>query len=98
MLVCAVEPGAQVRGRLIGRFAVEGHHRGWHARNPDEMGAPAVFGDPCHFNDKGSTGNSSFKAVPHDGFMNVSEMPKRSKEILRSRERETSETKYEGAS
>ena len=30
------------------------------------MGAPAFLGDPRHFNDKGPTGNSSFKTVPHD--------------------------------
>ena len=67
MLVGAVEPVAQVGRGLVGRFAVEGHHRCRHARNPDDMGAPAFFGDPRHFNDKGSAGNYSFKTMPHDG-------------------------------
>ena len=96
MLVGAVEPGAQVRGRLIGRFAIEGHHRCRHARYPDDMRAPAFFGDPRHFNDERSTRNSSFETVPHDGY-ECSEMKKRSTAILRSHRRETSETKYEGA-
>ncbi len=68
MLVSAVEPVAQVRGRLIGCFAVEGHHRRRHARNPDDMGAPAFVGDPRHFNDEGSTRDGSFETVPHDGY------------------------------
>jgi hypothetical protein len=66
VLVRAIEPDAQVRCGLIGRLAVEGHHRRRDARNPDDMGAPAFFGDPRHFNDKGSTCNSSFKTMPHD--------------------------------
>src|SRR5215208_3311110 len=90
-----IEPVAQVRRRLIRRFAVEGHHRCRDARYPNDMGAPAFFGDPRHFNDKGSTRNGSFKTVPHD-VMNFSEMKKRSTVILRTRRRETSETKYEG--
>ena len=32
------------------------------------MGAPAFFGDPCHFNDKGSTRYGSFETVPHVGY------------------------------
>src|SRR5688500_12654004 len=96
MLVCAVEPGAEIRRRFIGRLTVEGHHRCRHARYPDDMGAPAVFGDPRHFNDEGSTRNNSFETVPHE-VMNVRKMKKRSRAILRSQRRETSETKYEGA-
>ena len=32
------------------------------------MGPPAFLGDPRHLNDEGSTGNGSFKTVPHDGY------------------------------
>jgi hypothetical protein len=96
MLVSAVEPVAQVRRCFIGRFTVEGHHRRRHARYPDDMGAPAFFGDPRHFNDEGSTRNSSFETVPHDCY-ECSEMKRRSTAILRSQRHETSETKYEGA-
>ncbi len=78
-----------------GGLAVEGHHRRRHARNPDDMGAPAFFGDPRHFDDEGSAGNSSFKTVPHDSY-EFRKMKMRSTEILRSATGETSETKYEG--
>ena len=67
MLVCAMQPVAQVRRRFVRRFAIEGHHRGGHARNPDDVGAPAFFGDPCHFNDERSARYDSFETVPHDG-------------------------------
>ena len=69
MLMRTVEPVAQVRRRLIGRLTIKGHHRRRHARNPDEMCAPAVFTDPRHFNDKGPAGNGSFEAVPHDSYL-----------------------------
>ena len=65
----AVEPVAEMRGGLIWCLAIERHHRCRHARNPDDVRTPALFGDPRHFNDKGSTGNSSFKTVPHDGYL-----------------------------
>jgi hypothetical protein len=32
------------------------------------VGTPPFFGDPCHFNDKGSARNSSFETMPHDGI------------------------------
>jgi hypothetical protein len=32
------------------------------------MSAPAFFGNPRHFNDKGPAGYRSFKAVPHDVY------------------------------
>ena len=95
VLVRAVEPVAQIGCGLVGRLAIEGHHRRRHARNPDDMGAPAFFGDPRHFDDEGSAGNSSFKAVPHDSY-EVQENEMRSTEILRTVRSETSETKYEG--
>lgn len=68
MLMRAVEPFAQVRRGFVGGLTIEGHHRCGDARNPDDMGAPAFFGDPRHFDDKGSTRNSSFETVPHDVF------------------------------
>ena len=64
----AVQPLAQLGCRLVRGFAIEGHHRRGHAWNPDDMRAPAFFGDPRHFNDEGPAGNSSFKAVPHDSM------------------------------
>ena len=69
MLMRTVEPFAQVRRRFVGRFTVERHHRRRYARYPGDVGSPAFFGDPCHFNDKGSTGNSSFETVPHSGYV-----------------------------
>ena len=67
MLVGAVEPVAQVGCRFIGCLTVKGHHGGWYARNPHNVGAPAFFGHPCHFNDKGTARNNSFNAMLHDG-------------------------------
>jgi hypothetical protein len=69
VLVGPVEPVAQIRCCLVGRLAVEGHHRGWDARNPDEMRTPAFFGDPRHFNDEGSAGNNSFETVVHGVYV-----------------------------
>ena len=66
VLVGAVEPVAEVGGGFIGRLAVEGHQRRRHARNAHNMGAPAFFGDPRHFDDEGATGNNSLKAMPHE--------------------------------
>ena len=66
MLMRTVQPLAQLGRGFVGGFTVERHHCRRHARNPDNMGAPAFFGDPRHFNDEGSTGNSFFKAMPHD--------------------------------
>jgi hypothetical protein len=68
MLMRTVEPFAQVRGGFVGRLPVKGHHRCGDARDPDDMGAPAFFGDPRHLNDKGSPGNSSFESMAHDVF------------------------------
>ena len=68
MLVRTVEPVAQVRRGLIGRLAIEGHHRRRYVRNPDDMGAPAFFGDPRHFNDERSARNGSFETMPHDVY------------------------------
>ena len=96
MLVRAVEPVAETRGGLVGGLAIERHHRCRHARYPDDVRAPAFFGDPCHFNDKRSTRNSSFELVPHDGVWIPEVLLGGSSVILRIARRETSETKYEG--
>ena len=66
MLVGAGEPIAQVGRRLVGRLAVEGHHRGGDAGDPHNPGAPTFFGDPCHLNEVTTAGNDSFKTMPHD--------------------------------
>src|SRR3954463_12319158 len=42
--VRAREPFQQARGSLIRCRAVEGHQRGRHARNPDDVGTPALVG------------------------------------------------------
>ena len=46
--VGAGQPVAQMRRRLVRRLAVEGHHGGWHTRNPDDMSTPTLFVDLCH--------------------------------------------------
>ena len=66
MLVGAGEPIAQVGRRLVRRFAVEGHHRGGHARYPDDTSAPTLFGHPYHLNEVTTAGNDSFKTMPHN--------------------------------
>jgi hypothetical protein len=65
MLVCAVEPVAQMRRRLVRRFSVEGHHSRGNAWNPDDMRSPAFFGHPRHLDDEDAPGNSSFQTVAH---------------------------------
>ena len=94
MLMRAVEPFAQVRRGFVGGLTVKGHHRCGDARNPDDMGAPAFFSDPRHFNDKGSPGNSSFETMAHDVFFG--KWKREAAEILRIVRGETSEGKYEG--
>ena len=39
------QPFAELVRRLCRRRAVERHQRGRHAGNPDDVGAPAIFGD-----------------------------------------------------
>jgi hypothetical protein len=62
----AIEPACQVRRRQIRRLAIERHHCGRDAREPDERRAPTLFGYPCHFNDVTTAGNDVFESVPHD--------------------------------
>src|SRR5262245_14473010 len=72
VLVGAVEPGAEVRSGFVGRLTVEGHHRGGHTRDPDDMGSPAFVRHPRHFDDEGASGDYFFKAVPHDDLRPIS--------------------------
>ena len=91
----AVEPVAEVGGGLVGCLTIERHHGCRHPGNPDNVGAPAFFGDPCHFDDEGSAGNGSFKTVPHDVY-ECEKLKRGAPVILRTARRKTSETKYEG--
>jgi hypothetical protein len=65
MPVGAAEPVAEVSGRFVRRLTVEWHHRGRNPWDPDDMRSPALFGHPRHFDDEGTAGNSSFKAMLH---------------------------------
>jgi len=64
-----VKPLAQVGRGFVRGLTVERHHRGGHPGNPDDMRPPALFGDPRHFNDEGSSGNGFFETVPHDFYV-----------------------------
>jgi hypothetical protein len=66
VLMCAVEPVAEMGCRLVRGLSVEGHHCRWNAGNPDDVCSPALVGYPRHLDDVRTTGNGSFKAMPHD--------------------------------
>lgn len=68
MLVGAVEPIAEIGGRLVGRFSVERHHRRRHAGNPRNDGAPTLFSDPRHLNEVTPPGNDSFTQMSHESI------------------------------
>ncbi len=67
VLVGAVEPVGEMGCRLVRSLSVEGHHCCWNAGNPDDVRPPALVGYPRHLDDVRTTGNGTFKAMPHDG-------------------------------
>ena len=61
--MCAGQPGAELLGGFTGRGTVEGHQGGWHSRNADDVGAPAVGRDGGDLDVIGVTGDDLFEMM-----------------------------------
>ena len=65
LLMRAIEPLCEVRGRFIGRFAVKRHHGGRHARNLHQVRPPALFPDESDLDQVRATCNDSLDTMAH---------------------------------
>lgn len=63
MCVSTGEPLAQTVGRLVRGRTVEGHQRGRQPGDPDDAGAPPIFGDGRDLEDVGLSGDGFVKAM-----------------------------------
>lgn len=62
-LVGARQPLAKKAGGFVRRRSVKRHQRRGHARNPDDIGPPAVDGDRRHFDEVLLAGNGFLKTM-----------------------------------
>jgi len=59
----ARQPGAELLGRFRRRASVKRHHRGRHARQPDDDGAPAILGDGRNLDEIGASRDGLFETM-----------------------------------
>jgi hypothetical protein len=62
-LVGARQPIGQISGRFVGRPPVKRHQRSRDAGNPNDAGAPPVFGNQRRLNEIGLSSNGLFEAM-----------------------------------